>query len=270
MDEDVKIGVEMEAYNTHGELIKFKLRKSESKYIGHIYRANSGEEFKVLGNLDKRYNSQTRGYPYFLIEFEDKTRLIIMKSKINYRNIKNPNAPSVCGVGFIGHGKFRSRKNSKITKVYLTWRGILVRCYDPKYHEKYPTYIGCTVDPRWHNFQNFCEDIQHLEGYEEWKNNTKSRAWALDKDIKIEGNKVYSKDTCMFVTAIENNLKATLTGKTYEATNTETGEVIKFINQTEFAKKYNLDNKLINACIMKKQKIYRGWTFREIILDNTI
>ena len=46
---------------------------------------------------------------------------------------------------------------------------MLQRCYDKKYQEIQPTYKGITVNSRWHNFQVFCEDIQYLEGYQDWK-----------------------------------------------------------------------------------------------------
>ena len=252
----------MEAYNTKGELIKFKLRESDSKHIGNTCITNSGEEFRVLGNLDikNKYGS----YPYFLIEFKDKTRLVVHKDSIRYKIIKNPNTPSVYNVGFIGQGKWRAKENSKDTKEYKTWVGMLRRCYDPKCQAKHPTYKDCTVDPRWHNFQNFCENIQYLEGYKDWKNNTIPSKYALDKDIKIEGNKVYSKNTCMFVTATENSIKRNLTGKTYEATNIKTGERVLFWNQTEFAREYGLNQGHITTCILGKRKTHKGWTFRII------
>ena len=263
---DIEIGVEMKAYNPSGELLTFKLRESDSKYIGNTYTTNKGEKFKVLGcsNIKNKYGS----YSYFLIEFEDKVKIIVPISSVFNKYIKNPNTPSVWGIGFIGQGKYKTTINKKYTKEYTTWCGILQRCYSVEYQKKRPTYIGCTVDKRWHNFQNFCEDIQYLEGYENWKSNTIPLKYAIDKDIKIEGNKIYSKDTCMFVTTSENSIKRNLTGKTYEATNVETGETAIFTNQKEFAKKYNLNQRHISNCILGKRKTHKGWTFRIIESEN--
>lgn len=126
-----------------------------------------------------------------------------------FRNgkIKNPNYPSVYNVGYIGEGKWESGNSNKKTKEYETWKKMLQRCYDKKYQEKQPTYKDITVDARWHNFQNFCEDIQNLDGYKDWKNNN---GMELDKDILCNilniSPKIYSKDTCMFVTKEKNNL----------------------------------------------------------------
>ena len=59
----------------------------------------------------------------------------------------------------------------------------------PKYHARSPAYIGCEVCKEWHKLSAFKKwfDENYIEGYE------------LDKDILIEGNKLYSPATCCFV-----------------------------------------------------------------------
>lgn len=83
------------------------------------------------------------------------------------------------------------RKRVWICPRYLTWRNMLTRCYSPRCQEKHPTYIGCTVVPKWHSFMAFRAWMltQDHEGKE------------LDKDILFPGNKVYSPDFCVFVPA---------------------------------------------------------------------
>jgi hypothetical protein len=70
---------------------------------------------------------------------------------------------------------------------------MLARCYSEKFHEKQPTYIGCTVCEEWHNFQNYAkwydENYYEVDGYK----------MNLDKDILVKGNKIYSPETCVFV-----------------------------------------------------------------------
>jgi hypothetical protein len=74
------------------------------------------------------------------------------------------------------------------------------RCYNEKYQEKRPTYLGCTVDSYFHNFQNFAkwydENYYEIEG----------QRMELDKDILIKGNKIYSPETCVFVPQFINSL----------------------------------------------------------------
>ena len=101
--------------------------------------------------------------------------------------------PSVYGVGFIGEGPYKAKVNGEHTKEYIAWRDMLKRCCSDNYHKKYPTYIGCEVCDEWLNFQNFAEwyDENHYE--------VSGERMALDKDILIKGNKIYSPDTCVFV-----------------------------------------------------------------------
>lgn len=81
-------------------------------------------------------------------------------------------------------------------KSYDFWKSMLCRCYNPKYHLRKPTYIGCSVCSEWLCFSNFKEwfDINYVEGCQ------------LDKDILIEGNKVYSPKSCRFIPGYINSL----------------------------------------------------------------
>src|SRR5690606_7744039 len=111
----------------------------------------------------------------------------------------------------------------KSTKEYATWLHMLNRCYSEKLHESNQSYKSVIVCNRWHCFQNFCDDIQLLIGYEEWKTGS---GYELDKDILCEklsiSPKIYSLETCMFISKRENISESTsrknLTGLTYIGT----------------------------------------------------
>jgi len=82
------------------------------------------------------------------------------------------------------------------------------RCYDPKYHITRPSYIGCSVDPKWHNYQVFAEWF-----YLNYKDD-----WVLDKDLLIKGNKIYGEDNCIFIPArlntfLSNKQRSNTTGE---------------------------------------------------------
>lgn len=79
-------------------------------------------------------------------------------------------------------------QGNKITS-YVCWKDMLKRCYSEKYHSKQPTYIECTVCHEWLLFSNF----------KKWYNENHIIGFHLDKDILVEGNKVYSQDICRFV-----------------------------------------------------------------------
>lgn len=95
--------------------------------------------------------------------------------------------------GYLGEGKYKMFENGKHKKEYLIWHGMLQRCYDPKFHEKHPTYKGCEVEEYLLNFQHMGKWIN--ENYYE----VPGEIMCLDKDILHKGNKVYSRETCIFV-----------------------------------------------------------------------
>ena len=78
---------------------------------------------------------------------------------------------------------------------YKAWVHMLERCYDEKYQERKPTYKGCTVYPEWLYFMNF----------RRWMEKQDWQGKALDKDLLVEGNKVYSANTCVFVDQMTNS-----------------------------------------------------------------
>jgi hypothetical protein len=81
-------------------------------------------------------------------------------------------------------------------KYYMTWYNMLKRCYSHKCQIKIPTYIGCTVCEEWLRFSNF----------KAWMETQDWEGKCLDKDILIQGNKIYSPNTCIFVTEAINKL----------------------------------------------------------------
>ena len=77
---------------------------------------------------------------------------------------------------------------------YMAWTHMLERCYSAKYLAKHPTYIGCYVCNDWLTFSKF----------KAWM---ETQSWVdkqPDKDLLLEGNKVYSPTTCVFVDRITN------------------------------------------------------------------
>lgn len=109
----------------------------------------------------------------------------------------DPLHPSVCGIGYLGVGKHKPSKDGKETFAYRKWSHMIGRCYGPNQDTYAPTYAGCSVDPIWHNFQNFSTWIETQKGYGK-------SGWHLDKDIICPGNKVYSPEKCKLVPAVVN------------------------------------------------------------------
>lgn len=86
------------------------------------------------------------------------------------------------------------RKEKNFIKIYTLWSNMLIRCYDELCHQKRPTYKFCTVSDEWLLFSNFHEWVIK----QQWEGNH------LDKDLLVVGNKLYSKDTCVFIHPLVN------------------------------------------------------------------
>jgi hypothetical protein len=101
-------------------------------------------------------------------------------------------AKLVCGVGVNDANyvtKPRINGERVVCLFYLAWQNMLMRCYDPKYLAKYPTYIGCSVVPEWLSFMTF----------RAWMVGQDWQGRELDKDLLFPGNKVYGPETCVFI-----------------------------------------------------------------------
>lgn len=132
-----------------------------------------------------------------MVEFIDEYKAKIHTEYKHFLSgsVKNPYFRSVFGVGMIGE-KYPMSINGKMTKEHFTWRGIISRCCDNKRKERYPAYDDVTCCEEWLNFDNFYEWLHSQPNFEKWLNGNR---WAVDKDILVKGNKIYSPDTCCLV-----------------------------------------------------------------------
>lgn len=85
-----------------------------------------------------------------------------------------------------GADKRKGKDHKRIS--YLRWGAMMHRCYSSS-ENRDPSYLGCTVCEEWHSYERF--RIWFSENYVD--------GYALDKDLLIPGNKVYSPQTCCFL-----------------------------------------------------------------------
>ena len=102
-------------------------------------------------------------------------------------------------------GKGLSPKTVWTCPFHKTWKNMLYRVYVQGLK---PTscYYGCSVADEWFTFSKFKAwmETQDWEGKQ------------LDKDLMVWGNKVYSPETCIFVSQdLNNNLKYTTMPRKY-------------------------------------------------------
>lgn len=110
--------------------------------------------------------------------------------QIKRGTIKDRLLPSVYGVGVTG--EIPVRVNGNLLKEYRVWHNVLQRCYSGNLYLKRPTYKDCIVSENFKYFPYFKEWCNKQVGFD-------NEGWALDKDILVKGNRVYSEDTCCFV-----------------------------------------------------------------------
>ena len=112
------------------------------------------------------------------------------EEKANKRSISKRKA--VFGVG-INDSTYNIQQiiNKKVLTCpyYRRWHGMLLRCYSKPFQKKQQTYVGCYVSDDWLLFSNF----------KSWMAGQDWQDMDLDKDFKVKDNKVYSKDTCLFI-----------------------------------------------------------------------
>ena len=153
--------------------------------IGTVHKSNRCGDVTIL-----HYENSLN----VIVEFINTgTKIKQESASIRKGYLIDPLAPTVYGIGYLGIGSYR-KKTHKL--LYRKWSDMLMRCYSEKYLTKYPTYKGCSVCKEWLNFQTFAAwgEVNWIEGYD------------LDKDIKVEGNRIYSPESCMFVSR-EDNMK---------------------------------------------------------------
>lgn len=148
---------------------------------GEILKNNQGCAFTII----EYSNAQN-----CTIKFEDG---YIVRNR-GYSSLKkgavtNPFFPFINGVGYIGIGKYSIIENFL---AYTSWKNMLQRCYNKQFISKHPTYVDCSVDERWHCFQDFAE--WHEENWKDYM-----EGWSLDKDVLVKWNKIYSPETCCFI-----------------------------------------------------------------------
>lgn len=108
-----------------------------------------------------------------------------------YKSTKDLFAPSVESVGYLG--KEIDFSNPTVKSLHRVWQDILIRVYNPR--KNHASYSDVTIADEWLNFSRFMHDCFSLWGFQEYVDS--GYQWQLDKDYL--GARVYSKDTCIFI-----------------------------------------------------------------------
>ena len=160
---------------------------SHKDCVGKVCKSKSSGDFKVV----KYNNAKDVEIQFLKTGFETSATL----GNIRNGNVKDQYSPSVYGVGILGD-KYPPRVNDVLTKEYVQWTNMLVRCYSDNFKKKQPTYEGCEVSENFKSYEYFYEWCHSQIGF---GNDGNGNPFHLDKDLLVKGNKVYSEDSCVFL-----------------------------------------------------------------------
>lgn len=213
-------------------------KQKDDMLVGVIHTHND-KSIKII-----KYNG-TRSVIVQVIE----TGTIIETQPCHIRTgkIKDKNLPSIYGVGFIGCGIYSA---SKKEEAYRRWHNMMQRCYCDNYHAKNPTYAECEVCEEWQNYQTFAEWY-----YSKLPNDHAD--YQLDKDILFTRNKIYSPDTCLFVSKRKNVIHSN--AKKYKFIS-PSGDVVSIFNLSEFCKDKHINQQNMGKLNRGEITSYKGWT----------
>lgn len=178
--------------------------------MGNNKKENQNLKEQRLG--EERYNNQ--GCLMKVVEYINSDNIIvefqdIYNGKVHTKyshfksgGVRNPYFPNVFNAGMVGN-KYPAKINDEHTKEYKTWQGMIARAYGRKAKDRRPRYEYVTCCEEWLLYENFYEWLHEQENFDKWYNNDK---WAIDKDIMVKGNKIYSPATCCLVSNNVNNL----------------------------------------------------------------
>lgn len=164
--------------------------------------------------------------------------------------MKDRMKPSVYGVGYLGEGSYKTTVNGGHAIQYACWTAMIRRCYYKPTLERFPTYEGCAVCEEWKNYQNFAK--WYDENYPK-----DGKKYYLDKDQLSGESKIYSPETCQFVTAKKNSELA----HCKEARNIidPNGVAHSVVNVSEFCRDNGLDSGCMIKVLLGKQKQHKGF-----------
>lgn len=116
------------------------------------------------------------------------------------------------------------------------WKSMMNRCYDPK-GKAYSRYggSGVVVCKEWKEYDNFLV----------WFKDNYIEGFALDKDLLVNGNKIYSPDTCVFIPPTLNSLLAH--------------------PETPVVERYVRGSYTLRCYISCKYVVFKGWSEEECL-----
>ena len=171
---------------------------------------------------------------------------VTASDQIRKGTVKDRFLPNLCGVGYLGS------RVPYVASIYDCWVNMIKRCYDEPTQDMHPTYKGCSVCDEWLCFKNFHSwyVANYIDGFE------------VDKDKIVKDNKIYSPDTCLFISQEENKQMASQ--KKYSVTRKDgTKEIVK--NMSKFCRDNSLTLSGMRRVLSGERKTHKDFIKVELI-----
>ena len=169
---------------------KDTLVKNKLKYENTVFKTNMCGDCVVV---------EYRGAKDITVRFEDTGfETTVAMYSLQKGEVKDRLKPSFYGVGVVGEAFVKN------DTMYNTWMCMLNRCYGAAHLKENSAYKDCSVSDNFKYYPYFKEWCENQIGFNVLDD--KGKTFALDKDILVKGNKVYSEYTCCFVPPEINSL----------------------------------------------------------------
>lgn len=216
--------------------------------IGDVYKSRNYGDFKVI----RKISTVSHMVRFVDTGYETEAQ----NSHIRIGAVRDRIRPVYWGVGFVGDGDYKVSGPNASKGAYIVWRNILDRCYNEKC-AAYNSYggVGVSVCSEWHNFQEFANWF--------YTNYPKDgERYDIDKDILNRDAKIYSPDTCIFVSRSENiaeRNRRCINSSFWRFFDPE-GNLIEFKNLAKFCREKNLHSGCMGSVFHGKRPQHKGWT----------
>ena len=176
--------------------IKNGVVREPSVVVGDVFETKYNGKLEVI-----KYQDAVNVTVRFLNTGYETT---VEASQIRTGEVRDWTLPKAFGVGVMEDADISLR--DAYPKHKQLWQNMLSRCYNNN-TEYVGKYESCSVSEYFLHFKNFRLWCDEQVGFNE--KDDKGKAFALDKDVLIKGNLLYSENTCCFIPREINNLLLT-------------------------------------------------------------
>lgn len=183
---DVEMG-NLRAGKARDESVKRASKPPLDLILNQKVISNSSGEFIILSRFGKDCD---------VVFTETGTRKTVLYANAIKGKVDDEFYKSRYGVGHLG---VCSHLEEHYKPLHLLWSNMMKRCYSENDKRGYFG-KGVSVSDEWKCFATFFKEVKELKYFDKWLNGYNGgEKYNLDKDYKVDGNKVYGKEFCMFL-----------------------------------------------------------------------